>query len=47
MDKKTIKSLLSYCNHYKIIIKTQTLLSNDSVIYTLLTQLIIRQAIEI
>lgn len=47
MDKKTIKSLLSYCSPYKFLIISLTLLSIVSVIFTLLTPVLLGQAIDL
>ena len=47
MDKKTIKSLLSYCSPYKFLIISLTVLSIVSVIFTLLTPVLLGQAIDL
>ena len=47
MDKKTIKRLLSYCSPYKFIIISLTVLSIVSVIFTLLTPVLLGQAIDL
>lgn len=47
MDKKTIKRLLSYCSPYKFLIISLTVLSIVSVIFTLLTPVLLGQAIDL
>ncbi len=47
MDKKTIKRLLSYCRPYKFLIISLTVLSIVSVIFTLLTPVLLGQAIDL
>ena len=47
MDKKTIKRLLTYCKPYRFLIMLLTLLSIVSVVFTLLTPVLIGQAIDI
>ena len=43
MDKKTIKRLLTYCKPYRFLIMLLTLLSIVSVVFTLLTPVLIGQ----
>lgn len=47
MDKKTIKRLLTYCKPYRFLIMLLTLLSIVSVVFTLLTPVLIGQAIDL
>ena len=47
MDKKTIKRLLTYCKPYRFLIMLLTLLSIVSVIFTLLTPVLLGQAIDL
>ena len=47
MDKKTIKRLLTYCKPYRFLIVLLTLLSIVSVVFTLLTPVLIGQAIDL
>ena len=47
MDKKTIKRLLSYCSPYKFLIISLAVLSIVSVIFTLLTPVLLGQAIDL
>lgn len=47
MDKKTIKRLLSYCSPYKFLIISLTVLSIVSVIFTLLTPVLLGQAVDL
>ena len=47
MDKKTIKRLLTYCKPYRFLIMLLTLLSIVSVVFTLLTPVLIGQTIDL
>lgn len=47
MDKKAIKRLLSYCSPYKFLIISLAVLSIVSVIFTLLTPVLLGQAIDL